>query len=376
MRTAGILTMHRPDNYGSYLQTVATYEFVKKQGLLPTIIDYMYPTDYHLSVRKAVESKTVPESFFRKKISGLCRRLIHSNRNVHLQRMKRFYEKHITMTRPYKSAEELVSNPPEFDVYVSGSDQIWNPKFIGNDTSFLLSWTKEEKKRIAYASSFAIKEIPQEYKESFAKNLKRYDKIGIREQSDILPCLTGQESNVVLDPTFLFDKDEWGRMVKIPSLVNGKYILCYFLSYNFSPYPYAYDLIRYVQRKTGYKVVMIDADPINILKGYKLFNEIGPEEFISLFQNASYVITSSFHGTAFSVNFEKPFITVVDDNKSNKDNRQISLIRELGVSLERVAWKGKNVDVIKLDENIEWHEELEIKRAYSIEYFKQALAHE
>ena len=82
------------------------------------------------------------------------------------------------------------------------------------------------------------------------------------------------------------------------------------------------------------------------------------------------------HGTAFSINFEKPFVTVVDDNKSNKDNRQISLIRELGVSLERVAWKGKNVDVIKLDENIEWHEELEIKRAYSIEYFKQALAHE
>lgn len=131
-----------------------------------------------------------------------------------------------------------------------------------------------------------------------------------------------------------------------------------------------------MQRKTGYKVVMIDADPINILKGYKLFNEIGPEEFISLFQNASYVITSSFHGTAFSINFEKPFITVVDDDKSNKDNRQISLIRELGVSLERVAWKGKNVNVIKLDENIEWHEELEIKRAYSIEYFKQALAHE
>lgn len=368
--------MHRPDNYGSYLQTFATYEFVKQHGFLPTVIDYAYPTSYHRSIRLGKKVEKPKVSFWHRKISGLCRRLICANHEVHTRKMRLFYEKHITMSKSYGTAEELRANPPEYDIYISGSDQVWNPNFIGHDTSFFLLWTKDCKKRIAYASSFAIKEIPLEYKESFSRCLKRFESIGIRERSNIISNLIGKESNVVLDPTFLFTQKEWAQMIRTKPLIKGKYILCYILSYNFRPYPYAYDLIKHIQKKTGYKVVLIDGDPIDILRGYKVMGENGPEDFVSLFMNASYVITSSFHGTAFAINFGKPFITIVDNDRFNTDDRQLSLVRELGVSMSRVVKKGENVNLIEVNENIEWHSSLEIARAYSIEFFKNALGHE
>lgn len=376
MKTVGLITMHRPDNYGSYLQTVATCKFIEKLGYKPVVIDYCYPNLYHINLRKEeVSSSNQPrkKSFLVRKISGLCRRFLRVDRDKHLSKMASFYERNITLSRAYETAKDLITDPPLFDIYLTGSDQVWNPKFIGHDTTFLLSWAPDNKKRIAYASSFAIKEIPSAYKSDFSKYLNKYDSIGVRERSHILEDLINRETNVVLDPTFLFDLQGWEGIVEESTPIKDKYILCYLLGYNFDPYPYAYELIEKVKSETGYKVVMIDSDPINILRGYKVVCNIGPDEFVNLFKNASYVITSSFHGTAFAVNFEKPFFTIVDDNRNNKDNRQVSLLQELGVSVERCVSKNTPLDRVHVDENVVWHNSLEMRRSVSKDYFIKAL---
>lgn len=369
--------MHRPDNYGSHLQTVATCKFIESVGYKPIVVDYCYPNSYHVSFRKA-EKHVVKHSrckyFIEKKISGLCRRFLRVDKNKHLSLMASFYKRNITMTQTYETANDLLASPPLFDIYMTGSDQVWNPVFVGHDATFFLSWAPENKKRIAYASSFAVKEIPQEYKSDYAKYLSKYDSIGVRERSHILEDLIHRKTKVVLDPTFLFDLRGWGGIVKESEpLLSGKYILCYLLGYNFNPYPYAYEIIEKVKRETGYKVVMIDSDPINIMRGYKVVCNIGPDEFVNLFENASYVITSSFHGTAFAVNFEKPFFTIVDDDRENKDNRQVSLIEELGISKKRCVSKNTPLEVVHVDENVGWHDTLEKRRCFSKEYLIKAL---
>ncbi|MDE6218486.1 MAG: polysaccharide pyruvyl transferase family protein, partial [Muribaculaceae bacterium] len=118
--------------------------------------------------------------------------------------------------------------------------------------------------------------------------------------------------------------------------------LCYLIGYSFNPFPYADEVIKKIKRATGYKVVMIAGEPINILRGYKVMNDCTPEEFLNLFYNASYVITSSFHGTAFAINFGIPFTSIVD-NLSNNDNRQTSLISKVGMGSHGVLRKDEDL---------------------------------
>ena len=342
MKTAGIITMHAVANYGSYLQTYATCKYIEKMtflgGVMPTIIDYRFPTEYHKSIAKSRKSEVPKPTWLQMKIAGLCGRIVKLNPALRMQRMKDFYEKYIRMTRPYNDAQDLRDNPPKFDYYITGSDQVWNPEWVGEDTSFMLSWVKDEGKMVAYGASFAIKQLPKGIEELYKKQLMRYDAISVREKSDILQRM-GLESRVVLDPTFLLNKEEWSEIISSQRLVKKKYILCYLLRYTYDPYPYVHEVIKWVKKQTDYEVVIIGPEVELILKGYKVMPNCGPLEFLNLFANAEFVITSSFHGTSFAINFNKQFFTILD-NKATLDNRQVSLIETLGLSSSCMIKKG------------------------------------
>lgn len=380
MKTVDILTMHAVLNYGSYLQTLATYKFVSNLGFSPLIVDYRYPTEYHLTHSKnfVIRKDQAPienKSFYEKVFSKLACWLIRPNLNKKKEKFAAFYHQYVQMTRPYYTEKELEKNPPQCDICVAGSDQIWNPLFIHHDKSFFLAWAPDSCRKISYASSVAIKEIPNEFIEDFKSALSSFSCISVRENSSFLQDLLHREVKTVLDPTFLLDKNEWKQYFNPKPLINGDYILCYILNYSYNPYPYIYGLIEKVRTKLGLPVVIIDGKPSLIYKGYKVFVNIGPGEFLNLFYNAKFVITTSFHGTAFAINFNKDFLSVINDSSQN-DNRIYSLAEQMGIVERCVIRKNtplNKIQIPSLNYNVEINDILEGLRTHSINYFKKAL---
>lgn len=374
MNTVGIITMHTPLNYGSYLQTYATYVFLKENGFSPTIIDYRYPTAYHKKLAKDSNAPRIRHSFIHNKISGLCGKLIGANSEDIKRKMESFYLQNLTFTKVYNTAEELNEDPPLFDVYLSGSDQIWNPQYVGNDTTYMLSWVPRGRKKIAFSSSFSLTELPLEFNVLYKEQLEKYDHISIREKSNIPRFLLGHDVPVTVDPTMLFSKNDWKRLISLKPIIRGRYVLCYLLGYKFNPNPYGLKLAKYVAKKIDAKVVSIGGDPINVLKGINVIPNCGPKDFLNLFYNSAFVITSSFHGTAFALNFGKSFFSIINDDLTY-DNRQISLIETLGLKDQCLVRKNTALEslIIPIMNESDIASKIEIQREYSKRYLLKAL---
>ncbi len=337
-KSVAITTMHAVLNYGSILQAYALFQYVKELGYDPFIVDYVFPNEYHLSLPK--KTKKEPKiNRWRAHINGICHRILKSDILRKKDLFKSFMSK-MSISRRIESEKDILQNPPLADIYITGSDQVWNPTYIGDDDTFFLHWVPENRKKtkMSYGSSFGGCAVTSDFKKRIRPLLGDYKSISVRERVDILNDLN-LSATQVLDPVFLLDKKQWKELISEKPIVKGKYILCYLLGYSFDPFPYAYDVIKKVENETGYQVVMIGGEPLNILKGYKLFNDCGPTEFLNLFYYSSFVITSSFHGTAFAINFEKPFISIVDDMKV-EDERQKSIVRQVGLGEECILPKN------------------------------------
>lgn len=370
-QSVAIATMHRVLNYGSILQTLALYRYLESIGYAPIVIDYIFPNEYH----KAIASRaSVPEygSRFRAHLNGLCNRVLKPDASRKASGFSDIFNRYIRLTKPYKNEEEINRSPVEADIYLTGSDQVWNPRYIGRDLTFFLSWIPDNKKRISYGSSFGTKNLSEADLSFFSPWLKKYDAISVREYNEILPSI-GLKNNIVLDPTFLLDKNDWLDYFNPEPIITGKYILCYLIGYSFDPFPYAYEVIRHIKLKTGYQVVMIAGEPLNILKGYKVINDCTPSEFLNLFYNASYVVSSSFHGTAFAVNFGIPFTTITD-GKSDKDNRQASLLELVGLGRNGILKTGQSLDELIIMPPDYKAPLLELRRTESKDFLKASLS--
>lgn len=377
MKTVGIITMHNVLNYGSYLQTVATYKYVEMLGFTPIIIDYRYPTRYHIENSKNFSRKTIvyrKSSLVVRAVRKLAFLLVRPDVNTKQRKFSSFYSTYVRFTKPYFSERELFEDPPICDYYIVGSDQVWNPLFIHHDKSFYLSWVKNNGKKISYASSVAIKEIPDEFIGDLKNELKNFSSISVREDPTILSAILDRDVKQVLDPSLLLDKKDWFRCFNPSPIIKGKYILCYILGYSYNPYPYIHNVIEVIRKKLGYKVVFIDGEPANIYRGYKVMTNIGPEAFLNLFYYSQFIITTSFHGTAFAINFNKNFISVIDDNTAD-DNRIISIARQLRIEDECIIRKDTPVEQIQTPE-LEYkkiNDRLDILRGNSMNFLKNAL---
>lgn len=359
-KTIAIITMHKVLNFGSALQAVALSKYLELNNYTPIIIDYCFPNDYHRSHLRKAHSVEKKETRLYLHINGLCNRFIKKGAVSKEAKFVEFLKTNLNLSAPYETMESLYEHPIKADIYLTGSDQVWNPKWIGEDLSFFLSWAPVHAIKIAYAASFGTKSISEYYKDKYQPYLEQYKYISTREETTSISEM-GVKTEQVLDPIFLLDKEQWSTFMDTTPLIKGQYLLCYLLGYSFDPFPYAYQVIRKIQKKTGYKVVMIDGEPINILKGYTIFKNCGPKEFVNLFYNASYIVTSSFHGTAFAINFNKPFISIVNDKDEN-DNRQASLINILGLDEKLIIKKNASVKKILLNNGNHSHKLEEMRR--------------
>ena len=194
---------------------------------------------------------------------------------------------------------------------------------------------------------------------------------------DVVKAVAGKDATVVLDPTLLLNRDQWNEIAAPNRQFKKKYILCYFLNYTFNAFPYVDELAQYMQKQTGYEIVRV-ARPPHHLGAPHTYYKVGasPAEFLALVRDAEMVLTTSFHGTAFAVNYGKPVFTVVKDKEAS-DSRQVSLMHNVGLEKQVLSVKDAMPDVIRFSYDIsEEQARLDSLRRASMDYLQNAITNE
>lgn len=320
-----VITRHAITNYGSLLQAFATQQVIEELGHTCEIIDYVRNDESYSQHEKTLLARK-PEwnSNPIKKVFYLALRQpesIASGRKFEIEQSK-----YLHLTKRYASSDELLEDKPIADVYMTGSDQVWGSVENGSyDSSYCLSFTNESDKRIAYAASFGRTEMTGEIENFFKKWLNRYHYIGVREDSAVsLLNKMGIASVQVLDPTLLLDSTFWSKLAK--PIKKKKYVLVYQLHNDKHVGAYA----AQVAKAFGLPLIRVSASFHQISREGEFIwcPEIG--KFLSYIKNAECMITDSFHGTAFAINFNTPFVEVLPNNKT--DTRNVSILQMTGLS--------------------------------------------
>lgn len=342
MRKVGLITIHGINNFGSLLQAYATQQAVIQMGYECEVINYKYPNEYHLQRMKVSSPYAAEKMSFIRKVQAFFYRRWVSPKNLKFKTERYVEERNrlLRLTQEYSTKESLMENPPVgFDIYLTGSDQVWNPRYLYEDITYLLPFAKTEKK-IAFSASFGQIEIDEIHENLMRPLLSEYHHISIRENSgiEIVEKICGKKAICTCDPTLLLNDKDWGAVFDDEPIIKGNYILCYILTYTANPYPYAYKFVKHIQKLLKFKVIYIDETGRFWCDfRVKSIRRYGPREIINLFRNASFIISSSFHGAAFSLNFKKDFYSIFPHGV--KDERQENLLTKVG-ALDRFIHVG------------------------------------
>lgn len=339
-----ILTIHKITNYGSALQTYALQSFIEKNinDSSCTILDYKFPNSYHWKERYKKMSLL---KVYRNKLHRIRESLSYSMA-MKKAKFKHFWFDYYHLSQPYNSQNSILElNPKDYDIYILGSDQVWNARTLCGDKIFLFAHLSEHEKCFSYASSFGLTYLPEEYTSLFKKELSKFRAIGVREKKavDILSTLGYKDKTMlVCDPTLLLDANEYEFIANKSSCeIDGDYILVYCLQYAFNPYPAIRNVISELQKKYKYKIVFIGKEVNGTFNNTTVLNSIGPCEFVYLFRNAKIVVTSSFHGTAFSIINRKPFVSIAP---RRGDSRIGDLLTHVGLEKNLIYNDQNNID--------------------------------
>lgn len=378
MKKIGIITIVKVNNYGAELQAFALYKKLELLGYDSEIIDYLFYKNpnhkkekcsrpfYNFPIKNRIKEWILPKLEYVKSFRNFR---AYKNRE---KGFKNFHDKNTKFSKIcYNSYSKLYKNPPIYDVYCVGSDQVWNPNCYTNISPYFLTFAPKEKKRISYASSFGVKNLPDNLKSKYRELLQKIQCISVREKAgvEIIENITGKRVTNVADPTLLLTKEEWYHIAKFDKVPKEKYILLYVLKDS----DYIKQKAIFIRNITGYKIVRIckgaytqDKASDNILN----ITDAAPDDFLGLIHNAEIVLTNSFHGTVFSILFEKDFYTIIKSGVEN-NTRQISLLNTL--KIDRIRYENEN---FVLADNLNWeyiNNNLNSFRQKSIDYLIKAI---
>lgn len=332
----GIITFHAADNYGAVLQAYALQTYLSTQGNCAEIIDF---------VPYGVEKANLPLFVNDKKlIKRLIKQVLILPNYFKLKRKNskfaEFRKDYFKLSRKFRTADEIRGAELDYDICITGSDQVFNPLIQNSDIYYLDFCNKSSK--IAYAPSFGIKDFTK-VKESTKKLIKEFKHMSCREAdgAEFLSEVTGNAVPTVSDPVFLLTPEEWSKITTKPR--TDRYILVYDLN---GGKPLV-EIANKIKTETGLPVICITANKYANTK-YKvdeLLVSCGPLEFISYIQHAEYVVTDSFHGTAFSTLFRRKFISFVA--LKHAASRIQSLLKKLGIE-NRIFYNAKEFDIKKV----------------------------
>lgn len=372
-------------NYGSALQCYATQKAVENIGYDIEAIKFPNIPTKSAKIEMILKLK-VKQLFNPKAIANKVIKIKNQESNneynfILKERKKAFKDfigTNLKMSKEYSSLEEVGEDVNKYDLIMLGSDQLLNPKDIifGYHT---LSFVPDNIKKVSYAASFGLSQLPFYVRKKAIENLRRFDYFSAREirGAEIYHELTGKNAKVVVDPTLLIDKSEWDNISGNSSLVEGKYIFCYFIGKNTAHR----EIAKRLSELTGYKIILIRHID-EFIKSDEMFgdiaiNDAGPKEFINLIKNAEYVLADSFHATIFSIIFQKKYFVLnrFTNNSAGSTNSRIdSLLKKLNLEDRRISNQDELEQRYKLEINYEDTQKLLNQwKNESKEYLKEAM---
>ncbi len=368
----GIITFHRTKNYGGILQAYALLKSIKDLGLKVEIIDYWpsYRDDFNPNFLQEIK-----RGGFKKKIKVVLRHLItrkrKSKRNSKINYFLKDYFK-IEGKPKYISGEMI---PGNYDLCFYGSDQIWRKYKLksleGFDETYFGKYPLNCEKKITYAASMGQIEINDSDKIAIKNLLVNFDCIAVRETElkNKLEEDFNLKSHLVCDPTFLLSKHDW---LKTANLDKQKKRLCkkkYVLYYNITKSDIGLKIAKQLSKDYNLQIIEMPQPPLMHISGSKNAGTAGVQDFLNFIYYAEYVVSSSFHGVAFSILFEKQFFAV---GMQHNSNRAITALKVLNLENRFI----RTIDQFKQSDTINYNlvEELLNKyREESLNYLKSSL---
>lgn len=348
----GIITICKVNNYGAELQAFATQKRLEQMGHKAEIIDYLYYKNWQFKDTTlsqpfiTINAKGKLMYWLKYRLASWAVDKILPIVNKNEKRRKQNYQSFIDCgcySQKYISMDELYHANMDYDIYIVGSDQVWNPSASSSIEPYFLTFAPPKAPKLAYASSFGVSSITPELSKRYTELLNNLNTIAVREQSgvELVKQLTGREAKLVVDPTLLLSKTDWNPYMKpIRGISPANYVLVYELL----PSQVLLDIAVRVGKEKNIPVYCICKRAYGIKKNPDTINilDAGPAEFLWLIANATCMITNSFHGTAFSVNFATPFCCVLN-RKRNNNGRMTSLLCKLNLE-DRILYEDKATD--------------------------------
>lgn len=349
----GIITFPTAINYGTALQAAALGKILASDSRTVNFIDHRC---------QLIDSTN--SIFDLRNIFDLKYTLAHLiNLDVALKRKRNFTnfrKKYIPLTE---------DNPYNSDVIVAGSDQIWNYNLTDRDFYYFLDFPKKHLKKVSYAGSFGLSAIDKQYHKKISALFKDFDFISVREKqaAKIIKEITDKDVPVVCDPTLLMNKDEWQEIASKKTEKSG-FIFVYTVFNSDRIWEYANEL----SEKTGLSIKTISYSKLHKRKAEYDYTA-GPDDWVSYMLNADYVVTNSFHGVAFSINFNKNFFFDMPPEKSGVGSRISDITARYSLSDRNIS----STDFISTTAAPDFttaNEKLQEDRKFSFEFINSFLA--
>jgi polysaccharide pyruvyl transferase WcaK-like protein len=352
MKKVGIITFHCADNYGAVLQVFALMEVIKANNFNVEIIDYspieiINPYTQFINIKYSIDNKG-----YLKTTKEIIKRIFDYKKiKTRIKNFSEFRKDYLNLSvKKYLTELELTKDRPKYDFYITGSDQVWNPDFfLKTGGAYFLDFADKTGVKISYAASIA-KQVEEKHLIYYEQYLKNFDYISVRENSakEILSKYTDKEVSVTVDPTLLISKERWSEIATYNN--KTKYILVYDLIKD----PVTVSIANKIAKNYNCKIISYSSG-----KGYDnwycSFSVSSPTEFLGLVENAEFIVTSSFHGTAFAIIFNKPFYTIPHPTRGS---RMIDLLHDLGLN-ERIintadnfSIANKDIDYVEVNNNL------------------------
>jgi hypothetical protein len=342
----GIMTFHAASNHGAALQAYALQIHLKKMGHEPFFINYNFGHPPPKGLLKWI-GRTPSNTFH--KIGKQIRR----------RKFLRFQKEYMNLeTKKYLDQVQLQDEPPNADVYICGSDQVWNPNFINlekDEHAFWLDFGHEGVRRVAYAASFGVNKLEDSICDRYANYARRFDSISVREKDalEIVKRLGRNDAVWVPDPTLLLDQAEYEHVEEPVRYNDEPYLFSYQLESHYSPSAVA----KHTNETICSALRLVPYHSHSTSFVYNIFRNryISPRQWLSRLRQSSFVITNSFHGTVFSLLFHLPFIvTLYSKALSEKNNRIISLLDVAGLQHRAVSDYDRKRILALCREEVDW----------------------
>lgn len=370
MKKLGLCVRYDCNNYGSMLQILATQRTIEKAGWNYEILLYDKKT-FGFMIKNI--TRVFNPYFMRGKIMEMNKKKqlkvypdIQAKNRERLNMFNEYRKQYIGPYSPtYKGYANLVKGAENYDAVMVGSDQLWTPAGIKSKFYNLL-FVPDHIMKVSLATSFGVNYVPTNQMKETAKYLSRIEHLSVREVAGakIVKNLTGRDAVVALDPTLLFNGEEWQEIFPKKKMSMGPYIFAYFLGATEEHR----ERVEKLAQETGFKVItcpqMDDFVKKDITFGDEQRFDIDPVGFLNLIRGAEYICTDSFHGTVFSILNHKQFMTFnrfEEGSKQSRNSRIDSLFELLGLQSRRYKMEMKSIreifdqriDYLKVDQKLQ-----------------------